>query len=224
MHHDRQSISIIDLGSGNLRSVQRAVERAAADHDIAADVAITTSPDAVHKADRIIVPGVGAFGACMAGLNALDGMRDALEAAATHQAKPILGICVGMQMLASRGMEFGETPGLGWIPGTVKKLHFDERQYRVPHMGWNQLHIKQNHDLFDSQNNHHTTDVYFLHSYHFETEMNHHITAVCDYGPEGSIPITAAIAKDTIIGVQFHPEKSQKAGLHLLANFLRWSP
>jgi len=217
-------IAIIDLGSGNLRSVQKAVERAGRDYDVPINTVVTTDLRDVRTADRIILPGVGAFGACMASLNALTGMQAALETAAFSHRKPLLGICVGMQMLASQGREFGETPGLGWIPGTVEKLCPTGDHICVPHMGWNQITTMQNHDLFENRNGVYKSDVYFLHSYHFAPEMKHHSIASCAYGGPEDEPFTAAVANDTVLGVQFHPEKSQQAGLKLLANFLKWTP
>ena len=220
---ESQSVAIVDLGSGNLRSVEKAVERAAADNNLAARVQLTTSADEIRNADRIVLPGVGAFAACMAELNALDGMRDALEEAVFSRGVPLLGICVGMQMMATHGLEFGETGGLGWIPGEVRKLDSSTPGVRVPHMGWNQIAQVRDHALFTLPNLD-GADFYFLHSYHFDTEIDVDVTAVCRYGDDADSRVTAAIARDNIAGVQFHPEKSQQAGLAFLAGFLKWIP
>ncbi len=211
-----QNITIIDCGSGNLRSVAKAFERASRDSGIGAAIEITNDPAAIRAADRLVLPGVGAFAACMAGLAARRGVLEALEHRVLIDHRPFLGICVGMQLLATQGLEFGSHQGLGWIPGIVKPLA-PRPGFCTPHMGWNQVELCASHPLFaklDSQ------AFYFAHSYHFDLESDQHAISVTDHGG----PVLAAIARDNILGVQFHPEKSQAAGLTLLANFLNWSP
>ena len=205
---------IIDYGSGNLRSAEKGTIRAAQGMDL--EVLVTSSPDDVLGADRIILPGVGAFADCMSGLSALTGMRDALEEAVINKGRPFLGICVGMQLLADAGLEHGRTEGLGWISGTVEELKVDP--LKVPHMGWNNLKIDQKHPLFSGINN--DDHAYFVHSYQFKTSDQKNMLAHVDYGGE----ITAVIGRDNIVGTQFHPEKSQALGLKFIRNFLHWSP
>ncbi|MBT6032343.1 MAG: imidazole glycerol phosphate synthase subunit HisH [Kordiimonadaceae bacterium] len=207
---------IIDYGSGNLRSAEKSTIRAA--EGLGMDVIVSPNPEDIIKADRIILPGVGAFADCMKGLNELDGMREALEEAVLKKGTPFLGICVGMQLLADAGLEHGRTKGLGWIGGTVETLVVDE-SLKVPHMGWNDLEISQNnHPLLDGIK---TGDhAYFVHSYHFKATDQSTVLAEVDYGGK----VTAMVASDNIVGTQFHPEKSQKLGLALLKNFLQWSP
>ncbi len=211
-----ERVAIIDCGSGNLRSVEKALARAAEEAGLAASVAVTDDPDAVARADRIVLPGVGAFGACMAGLAARDGMRNALEEAVRKRGAPYLGLCVGMQILADCGHEFGETPGLGWIGGDVRPLAPAPGR-PVPHMGWNEVTFDADVGPFARGQ---SDDYYFVHSFHFDIKSKTNSIGFCDYGA----PLTAAVANDNIAGVQFHPEKSQAAGLALLADFLRWRP
>jgi len=213
-----ERIAIIDYGSGNLRSVEKAFERAAREAGVAAQMTVTDSASDVTDADRIVLPGVGAFAACKSGLAALPGVIEALEHAVLIERKPFLGICVGMQLLATRGLEFGETVGLGWIAGEVKRLDPADPSLRVPHMGWNAATPTAPHPVFDVLED--GRDVYFVHSYYFDTENEHDRIAVCQYGK----PFTAAVARDNILGVQFHPEKSQAAGLALIRAFLKWTP
>ena len=213
-------VVIIDLGAGNLRSVAKAVEKAASTLADVPQITVSNDPKDIEAAERIILPGVGAFASCMEGLNKPPGLRDALESAARDAMKPVFGICVGMQMFADISIEFGETKGLGWIPGSVQKLEPAQRNVRVPHMGWNAIKGQRLNDLFDNRNEYDGEFFYFLHSYHFVAEINHNIAATCDYNGH----IIAAIAKDNLLGVQFHPEKSQQAGIDLIANFLSWSP
>ena len=210
---------IIDYGSGNLRSAEKSTLRAAADANLKMDVCITSSPKEVAKADRIILPGVGAFADCMDGLNQLDGMREALEQVVLNDAKPFLGICVGMQLLADAGLEHGRKEGLGWVSGTVNEIDVNaEPSLKVPHMGWNDLIINSDHPVL---NNISTGDhAYFVHSYHVNVTDPANILAHVDYAGK----ITAMIGRDNIVGTQFHPEKSQNVGLKLLENFLKWSP
>ncbi|MCP5382944.1 MAG: imidazole glycerol phosphate synthase subunit HisH [Kordiimonadaceae bacterium] len=206
---------IIDYGSGNLRSAEKGTVRAAEGLDM--DVLVTSSPDEVRKADRIILPGVGAFADCMKGLLSLDGMRDALEEAVIKEAKPFLGICVGMQLLADAGLEHGRTDGLGWINGTVKEIKSDT--LKVPHMGWNDLIIDNcTHPVLENIKT--GEHAYFVHSYLFKANDQKNVLAHVEYGGY----ISAVIGQDNIIGTQFHPEKSQELGLRLIRNFLKWAP
>lgn len=212
-----ERIVIVDYGSGNLRSVQKAFERVAASRSTEASITVTDQADDIAAADRVVLPGVGAFAACMAGLEANPDIIPALEHAVLVKGRPFLGICVGMQLLASRGLEFDETVGLGWIAGDVKPLT-PAPDHPVPHMGWNNVVLEGNHPVFASASD--GNDFYFVHSYHFEVENTSHRIAVCDYGTR----VTAAVARDNLVGVQFHPEKSQHAGLSLIDRFLQWCP
>lgn len=216
-----QNIVIVDYGSGNLHSAHKAVERAASEASIAANVIVTADADAVSQADRVILPGVGAFADCRAGLEAVPGMIDALQVFAIDQGRPFLGICVGMQLMASRGLEFGETPGLGWIEGDVTAIEPTDPSLKVPHMGWNTLTSVRPHPLLDGielgDQGHH---AYFVHSFHMVPADAGAVIAAADYGG----PITAMIGRDNLAGTQFHPEKSQVLGLRLLTNFLNWRP
>ncbi len=214
-------VAIIDYGSGNLRSAEKAFERAAREEGIAADVFLTADAGMVREADRIVLPGVGAFADCRNGLEALPGMREALEEAALKDGKPFLGICVGMQLMASRGLEHGETEGFGWIPGEVQAIEPDDPSLKIPHMGWNVLLPRTGHPVFGELPL--GTDglhAYFVHSFHFVPTDEEHVLARTDYGG----PLTAAVARDNLLGFQFHPEKSQKLGLALIGRFLRWNP
>ena len=208
-------IAIVDYGAGNLRSAEKALAEAA---DGSARVVVTSDPDAVRKADRIVLPGVGAFADCKRGLDALPGMVEALEEAVLKRGKPFLGICVGMQLMASVGVEFGEHKGLDWIKGKVVVLDPADRSLRIPQMGWNNLDLKRVHPaLADTRSGDH---AYFVHSYHFVAERPQDVIATVDYGG----PVTAVIGRDNLLGVQFHPEKSQHVGLALLKSFLKWIP
>lgn len=214
-----EEVAVIDYGSGNLRSVQKALERAGAESGLSARITVTDKPSIVAEADRVVLPGVGAFGACMAGLNAVDGMIAALEHAVLVKQRPFLGICVGMQLLAERGLEFGETKGLDWIPGEVRLIEPSDPALRVPHTGWNTVRIRAPHPALASLD-HHPADFYFVHSYHFVAENDAHVLGVTEYGGR----IAAIIGRDNLLAVQFHPEKSQRAGLALLGDFLKWRP
>jgi imidazole glycerol-phosphate synthase subunit HisH len=212
-------VAIVDYGAGNLRSAQKALAAAAggAGRDGARAI-VTADPDAVRKADRVVLPGVGAFADCKRGLDAVPGMVAALEEAVIRQGKPFLGICVGMQLMASVGVEFGEHKGLDWIKGRVVVLDPADRALRIPQMGWNNLDIRRAHPaLADTRAGDH---AYFVHSYHLVAERPQDVIATVDYGG----PVTAVIGRDNLIGVQFHPEKSQHVGLALLARFLKWIP
>lgn len=212
-------VAIVDYGSGNLRSAEKALGRAASDRAIAARIAVTPDPDVVSRADRIVLPGVGAFAACRQGLTRIDGMVAALEHAVLVAKRPFLGICVGMQLLAEKGMEFGESQGLGWIPGVVKPLAPADPEARIPHTGWNSVRARAAHPVLASLD-HHPRDFYFNHSFHFVAENDAHVLGVAEHGEK----IAAVVGRDNLIGVQFHPEKSQATGLALLADFLAWRP
>jgi len=212
-------VAVIDYGSGNLRSAAKALERAAADVGGAVTVEVTGSAARVRSADQIVLPGVGAFGDCIAGLSALDGMREALTEAVIGRARPFLGICVGMQLMADRGIEHGVREGLGWIAGEVGPLRPSDPALKIPHMGWNELGIRaKDHPVLAGIES--GAHAYFVHSFTFRCANGGAVYADADYG--GSI--AAIVGRDTLIGTQFHPEKSQATGLALLRNFLRWHP
>lgn len=211
-------ITIIDYGSGNLRSAAKAFERSAAEAGLSEKVVVTSDPDLAAKADRIVLPGVGAFKDCRDGLNALSGMHEAIEEAVIKRAIPFFGICVGMQLMASRSLEYGETEGFGWIKGDVEALTPSDPSLKIPHMGWNELQINGEHTLLDGLKD--GDHVYFVHSYHMAAAHEDEIFATVDYGG----PVTAIVGRDNMIGTQFHPEKSQEAGLRLISNFLQWKP
>jgi glutamine amidotransferase len=206
-----QSVALIDYGSGNLRSAEKALRRAAGD---SARIVVTSDPGVVASADRIVLPGVGAFAACMTALRERDGLVEAMGEAVRRGA-PFLGVCVGMQLLATRGLEFGETPGLGWIAGDVVRMQPSNTALKVPHMGWNAVETTRAHPLFDGP-----AEMYFTHSFVLKAADEADVLARAEHGG----PLVAAVARDNIAGVQFHPEKSQGAGLRLLANFLEWRP
>lgn len=219
------TVAIIDYGSGNLRSAAKAFERAArnAGLDAAGTVTVTDDPEAVLRADHIVLPGVGAFADCKTGLAALAGMIEALEEAVLHRGRPFLGICVGMQLMASVGHEYKDTPGLGWIAGAVSPLAPDVPGLKIPHMGWNALEIiNGGHPVLAGLGTagDPPPHTYFVHSYGFTPADPQAVKAVADYGG----PVVAVIARDNLVGTQFHPEKSQAAGLALIANFLDWRP
>lgn len=212
-------VAIVDYGSGNLRSAAKAFERAARESESAADIVVTSQPAVVLAADRVVLPGVGAFADCMGGLVALGGMVDALYTSAIVKARPFLGICVGMQLMATIGREHGEHSGLGWIEGEVAALKPNDPTLKIPHMGWNNVRLKQpDHPLFAGiETGQH---AYFVHSYAFRPQDRADILADTDYGGA----VVAAVGRDNLAGTQFHPEKSQALGLRLIANFLSWSP
>ncbi|MBE9558741.1 MAG: imidazole glycerol phosphate synthase subunit HisH [Proteobacteria bacterium] len=207
------TVAIVDYGSGNLHSAAKAFERMADE-----PVLVTADPAAVATADRIVLPGVGAFGDCWGGLNALEGMVEALEEAVVRGGRPFLGICIGMQLMATRGLEHGEFSGLGWIAGEVTQLKPADPALKVPHMGWNDLTVEHAHPVLDSLPE--GAHMYFVHSYQFITQNPAHVLATTDYGG----PVTAVIGRDNMIGSQFHPEKSQESGLAFIEAFLRWRP
>jgi glutamine amidotransferase len=212
------TVAIVDYGSGNLRSAEKALARVAAEQSTGQQVIVTSDADAVAKAERIVLPGVGAFADCMSGLRAVPGMVDALKDAVLKRGVPFLGICVGMQLLADVGREFGDHAGLGWIGGEVVKIAPSDPALKIPHMGWNELKIERAHPLL--ANIPASGHAYFVHSYHCRAKDKRDVLATTDYGET----LTAMIARDNIAGTQFHPEKSQAVGLTLLANFLKWRP
>lgn len=210
---------IVDYGSGNLRSVEKAFRRAAEAVGFGDDISVTDRPDAIAAASHIALPGVGAFGDCRHGLDALPGMVAALQEAVVRKARPFLGICVGMQLMADRGLEHGRHAGLGWIPGEVVALTPDDANLKIPHMGWNDLTVmRPDHPVFRGIAG--GTHMYFVHGFRFACADAGDAVAEVDYGG----PTTAAVARDAMVGTQFHPEKSQAAGLRLIANFLQWRP
>jgi len=211
-------VAIIDYGSGNLRSAAKAFERAAAEEGVSARVEVTDKPEAVACADRVVLPGVGAFADCRRGLAAVSGLEAALCEAVMARARPFLGICVGMQLIADRGREFETVEGLGWIAGDVVAIESRDATLKIPHMGWNEIEPRASHPLLAGLGA--GAHAYFVHSYHFRPAVPVDLVAVTDYGG----PLTAMIGRDNLVGTQFHPEKSQEAGLRLIANFLRWRP
>jgi glutamine amidotransferase len=214
-------VAIIDYGSGNLRSATKAFERAAREAGIAAEIDLTADPDRVRSADRIVLPGVGAYADCAAGLHAVTGMWEAVEETAIKRGKPFLGICVGMQLMSERGLEKVVTPGFGWIKGDVKEIAPEDTSLKIPQIGWNTIELKRQHPLFQGiATGEKGLHAYFVHSYHLDAADEGDLLAVADYGG----PVTAAVAKDNLAGTQFHPEKSQALGLALIANFLKWRP
>jgi len=216
-----ETVTIIDYGSGNLRSAAKAFEREAATLEAPPEIIVTADPERVRRADRVVLPGVGAFADCMAGLKAVAGMREAMEERVIRQGVPFLGICVGMQLMAERGLEKGVHEGLGWIAGDVTLLEPSDGALKVPHMGWNTLTFRQAHPLLDGLiDGESGLHAYFVHSYHLAAANDDTLIATADYGG----PVTAAVGRDNIFGTQFHPEKSQTLGLGLIRNFLRWKP
>ncbi len=216
-----QRVVIIDYGSGNLHSAAKAFERAAGDAGAAAEIVVSARAEDVRTADRIVLPGVGAFADCKRGLEAVPGLRAALEDAVHGRGRPFLGICVGMQLLATRGLEFEVTDGLGWIAGDVRAIVPADPALKIPHMGWNTLDVRADHALLAGiPTGPAGLHAYFVHSYHVVPADRAVVVAETDYGG----PVTALIAKGNVAGTQFHPEKSQALGLTLIANFLKWTP
>jgi glutamine amidotransferase len=215
------SVAIVDYGSGNLHSAAKAFERAARECGYGEPIVVTSDPDVVARAERVVLPGVGAFADCRRGLDAVGGMVEAMETRVRRQGRPFLGICVGMQLMAERGREYEVTEGLGWIPGEVDRITPSDPNLKIPHMGWNTLNQTRPHKLIEGipvgpQGLH----AYFVHSFHLKTAQPSSLVAQADYGG----PVTAIVGHDTVVGTQFHPEKSQKLGLKLIANFLQWKP
>jgi len=215
------TVAIVDYGSGNLHSAAKAFERAARECGHDQPILVTDDPDRVRAADRVVLPGVGAFADCRRGLDAVPGMVEALNDTVRRKGRPFLGICVGMQLMAERGREYQVTEGLGWIPGEVDRITPDDPALKIPHMGWNTLNQRRSHPLFDGivlgAGGLHG---YFVHSYHLKTSDPACLVADADYGGA----VTAVVARDNCAGTQFHPEKSQKLGLAMIANFLKWKP
>ena len=212
---------IVDYGSGNLHSAAKAFERAARDHGSDEAIVVSNDPEEVARADRIVLPGVGAFADCRRGLDAVSGMVEALEESVRGKGKPFFGICVGMQLMAERGREYEVVEGLGWIPGEVDRIVPADPNLKIPHMGWNTLDARRDHPLLAGipvgpQGLH----AYFVHSFQLRPEVRSDLVAEADYGG----PLTAIVGRDNMVGTQFHPEKSQKLGLALIANFLAWKP
>ncbi|HEY7300640.1 MAG TPA: imidazole glycerol phosphate synthase subunit HisH [Xanthobacteraceae bacterium] len=215
------TVVIVDYGSGNLHSAAKAFERAARDSGNNQQILVTGDPDAVLHAERVVLPGVGAFADCRRGLDAIAGMVEALDTRVRAQARPFLGICVGMQLMAERGREYEVTEGLGWIAGEVDRITPSDPGLKVPHMGWNTLDAARPHPLLEGiavgpQGLH----AYFVHSFHLKPAEPEDLIAEADYGG----PVTAIVGRGSMVGTQFHPEKSQRLGLKLIANFLAWKP
>ena len=216
-----QTVAIIDYGSGNLHSAAKAFERAARDGGVAVRVNVTADPKVVAAADRIVLPGVGAFAECKRGLDAVAGMRAALDEAVRVRGRPFLGICVGMQLMASRGLEFETTDGLGWIRGDVVAIEPDDPALKIPHMGWNSLSALRPHPLLAGiETGPDGLHAYFVHSFHLRAADRGTVIAETEHGGM----VTAMVGQNNIAGTQFHPEKSQALGLRLIANFLAWRP
>jgi glutamine amidotransferase len=214
-------VAIIDYGSGNLHSAAKAFERAAGEQGSPLGIKVTAEPEDVFAADRVVLPGVGAFADCKAGLASIPGMIEALEEAVLDRGKPFLGICVGLQLMASQGLEHGVTQGLDWIQGEVRAIQPDDASLKIPHMGWNTLQLRKAHALLDGiPTGDEGLHAYFVHSYHFVPENKTDLIAATDYGGA----VTAFVARENLAGSQFHPEKSQKLGLKLIGNFLQWRP
>ena len=215
------SIALIDYGAGNIRSATKAFEYAIAAGGLRETVTVTSDPDVVARADRVVLPGDGAFADCRENLDRVDGMIEAIDETIDRRGRPFFGICVGMQLLATRGLEHRVTPGLGRIAGEVRAVEPTDKALKVPHMGWNTMERRRDHALLDGialgEAGWH---AYFLHGYHLVPEASEDVIAVADYGG----PVTAIVARGTIAGTQFHPEKSQRLGLALIGNFLRWKP
>ena len=215
------TVAVVDYGSGNLHSAAKAFERAAHDAGLDQPIIVTDDPAAVARADRVVLPGVGAFADCRRGLDAVDGMVAALEEAVRRKGRPFFGICVGMQLLAERGREYEVTEGLGWIPGEVDRIMPNDPSLKIPHMGWNTLDVARVHPLLgDLQFGARGLHAYFVHSYQLKPAEPADLVAAADYGGA----VTAIVARDNMVGTQFHPEKSQRLGLALIANFLKWKP
>jgi glutamine amidotransferase len=215
------SVAIVDYGSGNLHSAAKAFERAAREQGLDQPIVVTRDPDAVVRADRVVLPGVGAFADCRRGLDAVAGMVEALNESVRVRGRPFFGICVGMQLMAERGREYEVVEGLGWIAGEVDRITPSDPNLKIPHMGWNTLEPRAPHPLLDGiavgpQGLH----AYFVHSFHLKPAARSDLVAEADYGG----PVTAVVGRDTMVGTQFHPEKSQRLGLRLIANFLKWKP
>jgi glutamine amidotransferase len=215
------TVALIDYGSGNLHSAQKALERAAREGGSDETILLTSDPDVVDCADRIVLPGVGAFADCRRGLDAVPGLVEAMTDAVQEKGRPFLGICVGMQLMATRGLEHETSPGLDWIPGDVAAIEPDDPALKIPHMGWNTLETRREHPVLTGiVTGEAGLHAYFVHSYALAPQNPDDVVAVSAYGG----PVTAVVGRDNLVGTQFHPEKSQRLGLQLLANFLAWRP
>ena len=215
------SVAIVDYGSGNLHSAAKAFERAARAAGLSIPIEVTADPDRLRGADRIVLPGVGAFADCRRGLDAVPGLLEAMTEAVMERGRPFLGICVGMQLLATRGLEHETTAGLDWIPGDVAPIAPRDPTLKIPHMGWNTLGVRVDHPLLrDIPTSEDGLHAYFVHSFELASARAGDLVATTDYGG----PVTAVVARDNVAGTQFHPEKSQALGLALIGNFLRWRP
>ena len=215
------TVAIVDYGSGNLHSAAKAFERAARESGHDQPILVTSDPDKVRAGDRVVLPGVGAFADCRRGLDAVPGMVAALNETVRRKGRPFLGICVGMQLMAERGREYEVVDGLGWIPGEVDRITPSDPELKIPHMGWNTLDTRRPHPLLDGiPTGPDGLHAYFVHSYELKPANQNDLIAQSDYGG----PLTAIVGRDTMVGTQFHPEKSQKLGLRLIANFLKWAP
>jgi imidazole glycerol-phosphate synthase subunit HisH len=215
------TVAIVDYGSGNLHSAAKAFERAAREEGLSEPIVVTSDPEAVARADRVVLPGVGAFADCRRGLDEVTGMVAALDETVRRRGRPFLGICVGMQLMAERGREYEVMQGLGWIPGEVDRIAPSDPNLKIPHMGWNTLNACRPHPLLDGiATGPEGLHAYFVHSFQLEPSERSDLIAEADYGG----PVTAIVGRDTAVGTQFHPEKSQRLGLRLIANFLKWTP
>ena len=215
------SVAIIDYGSGNLHSAAKAFERAAREAGLEESIVVTRDPDAVRRAERVVLPGVGAFADCRRGLDAVPGMAEALTETVRQTGRPFFGVCVGMQLMATRGLEYETTSGLDWIPGDVRPIRPRDPALKIPHIGWNTLEAQRRHPVLEGiETGPDGLHAYFVHSYALEAADGRDVVAVASYGG----PVTAVVARDNLFGTQFHPEKSQALGLQLIANFLRWKP
>jgi len=210
------SISVIDYGSGNLRSVAKALETSANNINLKSKIVVTSDPRTIKQSDKIVLPGQGSFRDCYLGIERIPGLKETLNEFVLEKKKPILGICVGMQLFAKIGYESQETKGFGWINAEVRKINNMNRKLKLPHMGWNEIELKKDCFLFSNIKN--KSHVYFAHSYEFITNQKDYVVAMTNYGN----PIIASVKKENIVGTQFHPEKSQKNGLTILENFLKW--
>jgi imidazole glycerol-phosphate synthase subunit HisH len=215
------SVAIVDYGSGNLHSAAKAFERASRDLGSAMPIEVTSDPAKVAAASRVVLPGVGAFADCRRGLDEIDGMIEALNETVLQRGRPFFGICVGMQLMAERGREYQVTPGLGWIAGEVDRIAPSDASLKIPHMGWNTLNMLKPHALLDEiPLGPDGLHAYFVHSYELKPSQRSDLVAQADYGGA----LTAIVGRDNMVGTQFHPEKSQRLGLKLIANFLKWAP
>jgi glutamine amidotransferase len=214
-------VAIVDYGSGNLHSARKAFERAACEIGVSATIEVTAEPEAIRLADRVVLPGVGAFADCARGLGLVAGLTEALEEAVRRRGAPFLGICVGMQLMAERGLEYETVKGLGWIAGDVVVVEPRDKSLKIPHMGWNTLCPRLDHKLLAGvPTGEAGWHAYFVHSFHLRTQNPEDLVAETDHGGK----VTAMVARDNMAGTQFHPEKSQKLGLALIGNFLGWRP